>query len=280
MKVERTAVRLFSVLAMALAPMAYAQPEEAAVTAHRLMIRSGLSVQLRGFTAHIQREIKQNPAGLDEKMVAALSDAAKEAFRADLLQEDMTARVAKKITVGDMKAALTWLDTDAGQRVTLAEELSSAAFDQKRFLEYTEDLNAKPLLNKRKKLMSELVSATNAVRAVAATQEAIALGIAIGMDSLQPKERRVGEAALRGRVREMMQPEKLQAALAQQLPVLFAYEYREVSDDDLAGYVGFLKTAAGKRYQDGMTGAFIEGLGRAAVQVGELAGQRQRQTAM
>ena len=35
-------------------------------------------------------------------------------------------------------------------------------------------------------------------------------------------------------------------------------------------------SAEGKRYQDGMTGAFIEGLARASVKVGELTAQRKQ----
>jgi hypothetical protein len=118
------------------------------------------------------------------------------------------------------------------------------------------------------------------VKAATATQETLALGVAMGMDALQPKERRAGEATLRRHLRMMMPPEKVNAALAESLPMLYAYNYRDVSDADLQGYFGFLKSVGGKRYQDGMTAAFLESLGRASVQVGELVGQRQRQTAM
>jgi hypothetical protein len=108
----------------------------------------------------------------------------------------------------------------------------------------------------------------------------MALGVALGMDSLQPQERRIGEARLRARIRQAMPAEKIQAGFAQQLPLAYAYTYRDVSDADLAGYVGFLKGAAGKRYQNGMNAAFMEGLARASVQLGELAGTRQHQTAL
>lgn len=269
---------VISSLAVFLASPANAQSDEAAATAHRLVIRSGLSVQLRSFTGQIDSEIRQNPARLDQKFVNILADAAKEAFRAESLQEDITGRVGKKLTVADMKTALTWLESDAGRRVTQAEELSSTSFDVKSLQAYAERLKAKPLSAKRQQLIAELLSVTNAVKAVAGAQEAMALGVALGMDSLQPPERRAGEAALRGRIREMMPPEKIQAVLAEQLPVMSAYTYRDISDADLAGYVAFLKSAGGKRYQDATTAALIEALGRASVRVGELAAQRQRQT--
>jgi hypothetical protein len=259
-------------------PGASAQSNEAAATAHRLVVRSGLSVQLRSFTGQIEGEIRQNPARLDDKLVNALADAAKEAFRPEALQEDITGRVGKMLSVTDMKTALGWLESDAGRRVTQSEELSSASFDVKSLQAYAERLKAKPLGAKRQQLIAELLGATGAVKAVAAVQEAMALGVALGMDSLQPPERRVGETALRGRIRQMMPPEKLQAVLAQQLPVMSAYTYRDISDADLEGYVRFLKTVGGKRYHDSTTAALTEALGRASVRTGELAAQRQRQT--
>ena len=244
------------------------------------MIRSGLSVQLRGFTDQLADSIRQNAGNLDANVVASLVDAANQAFRPDALQQDITARVAKKLTVGDMKAALAWLETDVGGRVTRAEELASVSLDMERMSAYAEGLKTKPLPAKREKLISELISTTGAARNAAAVAETMALGVALGMDSLQPRERRVGEATLRARVREAMPPEKMQAFFGQQLPVTFAYTYRDTSDADLAAYAGFLKGVAGKRYQDAINAALLEGLARASVQVGEIAGQRQRQTTL
>ena len=275
MKQGTRAACLLCVVAMLLAPLAHAQSVEAAATAHRLMIRSGLPVQLRGFTLQIEREIRQNAVKLDDKMVAALVGAAREAFRPEALQQDMTVRAAKKLTLSDMRSALAWLESESGQRLTRAEEQASVAVDEQQLREYAERLKAKPLGAKRQKLISDLISASSAVRAYMATQEAIALGVAIGMDSLQPRERRIGEAKLRARLREAMPAEKLQAVLAQQLPIVFAYMYRDIAEPELSAYLGFLKSVAGKRYQDGMNAAFVEVLGRASVEMGELAGQRQ-----
>lgn len=280
MQICRNAACLLSALTVWLVPAAQAQSDEAGATAHRLMVRSGLSVQLRGYAAQIENEIKQNPAKLDGQLIAALGAAAREAFRAELLQEDMTRRIAKKLTVADMKTALAWLETPLGRRITLAEELASAALDERSLRAYLEHLKATPLPEKRKGLIAELVSVTHAVRAAAATQEAMALGVALGMDSMQPRERRVGEAELRARLRQALPPDQVQAALAQQLPLVYAYTYRDLPDADLSAYAAFLKSVGGKRYHDGMTGAFIEGLGRASLQVGELAAQRHRKTAL
>ena len=149
-----------------------------------------------------------------------------------------------------------------------------------RFTQYVQGLRSQPLAEKRGQMLASVVAATNGAETVLATQEAIAAGVAVGMNSLQPKARRQGEAALRLRVRQSVRSETARSAITEQMPLVYAYFYRNVSDEDLGAYVRFLESAAGKRYQQGMTAAYVEGLGRACVLVGELAGQHQRRTAM
>jgi len=134
---------------------------------------------------------------------------------------------------------------------------------------------------RRAKLIAGLISATSALRAAAAMQEDIAMGRGDwdGLDA-NPRSGALERAGLRATVRKALSTEQVQQVLAQQMPVMFAYTYRNISDADLVGYVAFLNSVAGKRYQDAMNGTLIEGLGRASVQLGELAGQRLRQTSM
>ena len=280
MTARASALRLFSAAALLLAPGLYAQTGESNATAERLMVRSGLAVQLRGLTDQIVADIRQNMANIDQGSVERLVESARHAFRPEALQQDIAARVARKLTVGDMNVALAWLDTYAGARITHAEEVASGSIDTTRLAEYAHRLQTKPLPAERQKLISDLISATGAVRVAAAAAQTMALGIALGMDSLQPQERRVGAERLRAHIRQAMPADKVQAVYAQQLPLSYAYTYREISDADLAAYVGFLKGATGKRYQEGMNAAFMEGLAQASTQMGEFAATRQRRTAL
>ena len=153
-----------------------------------------------------------------------------------MLQQDITARVAKKLTVGDMKVALAWLDTDVGARITRAEEAASGSMDATRLAElltaYNEAASGRA---PEAHLRSDRGHRRGARRGPVA--ETMALGIALGMDSLQPQERRVGQQGC-GPILAMP-ADKLQAVFAQQLPISYAYTYREISDADLAAYVGF-----------------------------------------
>lgn len=274
-----TALSLCCALICLPAITALAQDDASVRAAQRLMQDSGLSGQLRQLPAQMESDFKQAADLLDPALAAALLAAAKTAFQPEALERDITARVAKKLTVADMNAALAWLQSAAGQRITRAEEVG-ANFDAERYAQYVDSLRAKRPSDQRGQMIASVVTATNGAETVLATQEAIALGVAVGMDTMQPTERRVGEATLRMRVRQAVRSEKVRSAITEQLPLLYAYFYRDVPDADLGAYVRFLDSAAGKRYQQGMTAAYIETLGRASVRIGELAGEQQRRTSM
>jgi hypothetical protein len=261
-------------------PPAFGQVHDPDTVAHRLLVRSGMAVQLRSFTVQVEREIRQNAVQADPKMVVDLGHAAKEAFRPERLQEEMTSRVTRKVTIADMQGAMGWLESETGRKITLAEELASATMDDTVLRQHFERLKVKPATESRRRLLAELVSVTNAIRTVAAMQESIALGVALGMDSMQPAQHRVGEAEIRARLQAVMPPDKVHAALAEQVPFLFDYIYRDIAEPELKAYVAFLKTGIGKRYQAGMDRALIETLSQASIRLGEVAGRRQQQTAM
>lgn len=275
MKARNTLTGLACALALALVGGTYAQSDEARANAHRVMVRSGMAVALRGFTAQVENGIKHSTANLQAELLPPLRRAVLEAFRPDRLREDITTLVAQKLILEDMQAAVRWLETEAGRRITLAEEVGSAVQDQGHFAAYVEALRTRPLSAERSSLIADIISAAGAVQTGAATQEAIALGIGMGVDALRPEDKRLGEAVIRGRLRQAMPPQRLRSGLAQQLPVLFAYIYRDVSDADLRSYAAFLNSSAGKRYQYGMNAAFMEGLAQASLRVGELARQKQ-----
>ena len=136
MTARTPALQLFSAAALLLAPGVQAQPDQATATAQRLMVRSGLAVQLRGFTDQVVGDIRQNMTNFDPRSVERLVESARRAFRPEALQQDIGARLAKKLTVGDMQVALAWLDTDVGTGITRAEEAASGSVDATRLAQF------------------------------------------------------------------------------------------------------------------------------------------------
>ena len=274
------ALSLCGALACVPAMNALAQDSASVRTAQRLMQSSGLAAQLRALPAQMETDFRQSGALLDQKLMETLLAAAKASFQPEILEVDITSRIARKLTVRDMEAALAWLESPAGERIARAEELGATEFDADHYAQYLRGLRGKLLPDARGQMLAVVVAATNGAEAALATQEAIALGVAIGMDTLQPAERRLGGATLRRRVQQALHSERARSAIEEQLLPLYAYFYRDLSDADLAAYARFLGTSAGKRYQQGMTDAYVESLGRASIRVGILAGEQQRRVSM
>jgi hypothetical protein len=255
--------------ALALCP-APAAAQDAASVAHRLVVRSGLSVQLRSIPKGFTEQVDEMRGKAPDALVAAMAEAGKEAFRAEALQEEIEKILAGTLKVPEMQKAIAWLETETGRRVTLAEELASATMDEASMKAYQSRLKDKPPSAARKTLLQEILTVTNSVETAVNIVEATALGVAIGVDSMQPVQKRAGVALLRAQLQKAMPRDKLKAAMQEVLPAMTSYTYRDVSDADLTGYTAFLRGADGKRYNDAMMEALSQALVGASVRMGQL----------
>jgi Uncharacterized protein conserved in bacteria (DUF2059) len=266
--------RIAALLTLAcLAPAAAAQSPEAASLAQRLITSCGLSVQLPGFAGQMKAQMEELRSQVDAAIVPALADAALEAFRPDVLEADILGDIQQRLTIDDMNAALAFLDTPAGRRVTRAEEQASTRTPAE-LEEYVRELKQKSPRDVRLSLVQELIAASYIEDITVRGMQAIALGVALGMDSTQPRERRIGQANIERHVKRALPEEEIKQELRLSLPVGYLYTYRNIDEGDLRAYLRFLTSASGKRYTQQMTEAFMGALVRASVRLGKLVDQR------
>ena len=251
-----------------LVPAAHTRPSEPLEVAKRLLQNSGLAVQLKSFPRQVEQDLAQAQGRLPDELLNALRAAAKESFSPAAMQDDLVRGIAARLTVGEMRKALVWLDTDLGRRMTRAEELASESLTPEILQTYAESLKRRALPAKRSELITGLATATKAVEGSANIVEGVALGIALGMDSMQPAQKRQGASALSEQLRRSMPPEQIREAIGAVAPTMYAYTYRDVSDADLEAYLAFNRSNSGARYNEAMMGALTEALAKAALRVG------------
>lgn len=252
------------------APAAHAQSRDAVDLAQKLVVRSGLAEQLKSYPKQVDQEMAQAKGRLPDELLAALREAAKLSYNPAELQQDIARTLAKGLAPSDMQEAIAWLETGAGRRITRAEEQSSASLSPEAVQKFAEQLGRKPLPRQRSASIAGLIEATKAVDHSVNLMESIALGIAVGMDAVQPVQNRVGFAALRERLQAAMPRDKMREALGAGMPVIYGYMYREVSDADLSAYLRFNRSALGSRYNEAVMKAFTEALTRASIGMGPL----------
>lgn len=253
---------------IAVATSAEARPNEALEVAKRLLHNSGLAVQLKSFPRQVEQDLAQAQGRLPDEMLSALRAAARESFSPAAMHDDLVRGIAARLTVGEMRKALVWLDTDLGRRMTRAEEVASEQLTPEMLQSYAEGIRRRPLSAKRSELIAGLAAATRAVEGTANIIEGVALGIAVGMDSMQPVQKRLGMATLSEQLRQQMPPDKIREAIGAVTPVMYAYTYRDVSDVDLEAYLAFNRSNSGARYNEAMMGALTEALAKAGLRVG------------
>lgn len=248
----------------------HAQSTEALEAAGRLFERSGLAAQLQPLSEQFEQGLTQNRGGIPEEALAALAEAGRKSFGVDALRGEIVGTLAQTLPAADMKRVLAWLDGRVGRRMTLAEESAAGKLTQENMQAYFESEKLKPADPQRARLIADLVAAVNAVEIGATLIEAMSLGIAVGMDSTQPVEKRIGIANLRARLRAAMPPDRLRAGMSASFPAMYGFVYREIGDADLAAYVEFNTSALGRRYNQAITSALTAALAGASVHVGEI----------
>jgi hypothetical protein len=251
-----------------------AQAQDPAQLAQRLVERSGVAVQLQAVPKSFTDQLPQLRGQVPDELLLALTDAGREAYRPELMAKEIAGILAQTLQPAEMRKAIGWLETGVGRRVTLAEERASASMDEASLKRYAEQTKNQLPSARRQKAIEELIDVTGSLDFTAKLIEGTALGMAIGMDSTQPVQKRVGVAFLRKQIEKVMPKEQLKETLRQAMPGIFGYTYREVNDADLEAYLAFLRSPDGKRVNDAITDAFGQAMIAASVRVGQLVDQR------
>jgi hypothetical protein len=251
-----------------------AQAQDPAKLAQRLVERSGVAVQLQAVPKSFTDQLPQLRGQVPDELLLALTDAGREAYRPELMAKEIAEILGQTLQPAEMQKAIGWLETGVGRRVTLAEERASASMDDASLKRYAEQTKDQRPSARRQKAIQELIDVTGSLDFTAKLMEGTALGMAIGMDSTQPVQKRVGVAFLRKQIEKVMPKEQLKETLRQAMPGLFGYTYREVNDADLEAYLAFLRSPHGKAVNDAIADAFGQAMIAASVRVGQLVDQR------
>jgi hypothetical protein len=251
-----------------------ASAQEAERLAQRLVERSGLAVQLEALPKAFAEQMGQLRGQAPDELLLAIGDAARDAYEPKQMAQGIAQTLAQILKPQEMRSALAWLETGVGRRVTLAEERAAASMDEAALKRYAEQTKNEKPRARRRQLIQDLVEATGSLEFGARMMEGMALGVAIGMDSVQPVQKRAGAARIRKQIEKAMPKEQLKADLRATMPGFFAYTYREVSDADLEAYLVYLRSADGKRCNDAIGEALTEAMVAASVRLGQAVERR------
>jgi len=209
---------------------------------------SGLESQLGSIDDLVAASLTPNLSKVPAAQKDIVRHAALDAFSSPVLQERVFGELAKVYDAQQAAAALRWLRSPLGRRITLLEMQTSTAEGMRELETFALQLKKQMPPNARIALAHELDKATGA------TDFAVELSLACARASMSaigaalPAERR-------------LDPDKIEAAIESQRKVLHEqlgqvslvstlYTYRSLTDTELETYLMFTRGDAGRWYHD------------------------------
>ncbi len=219
-----------------------------------LYVTSGLEMQVQqlapAINAGIQQSLQKGPdsGGKKEKFSKRLQSAVTQVYGAEPLKRVMLEHLTKHLNKATTNAALAWLRSDLGRKVTQMEIVAMSVKGQQEATAYYQTLEKSPPEDTRVDLVAELVLATKASEVGTDTAINIQAAIIAALLSQAPKSEDTSLAMIKGHLEK--QRDKIGESVAQQSIMSFLYTYRDLSDKELGQYIKFANSKAGQAYHD------------------------------
>ncbi len=244
--------------APATAPHAQSAGESArSDVAAELLRLSGLEQQLAFTSSSMRAQLARQQGNVPPQQVYAFQRALAE-FSPDVLQLIALARLQSRIDPAGAAAALDWLRSPTGRRMTGLEE-ASATLDA----DAAQRLAAAP--GGAETPLTRVIAIDRLNRASGAEEFGADVAIAIGLASAagaSPSEPTPEQLAALRAALETQRPVILENARASASTASLS-TYRSASDAELAEYAGFLESEPGQWYAHAMSDALLHALATA-----------------
>jgi len=235
-----------------------------------LMRKSGLDKQLEQIPAAVQAGIDQaqQQKGLSSDDMAALKRLSALAFDAKALNDAVRTHVQANLSGKDIEAALVWLGSPLGERITGLEEAASTPPAVAEMQSMAGRLAGdKARVEKMKKLDVAVQATESNVRMVLNMQVVITVAMTVSMEPDQ-------QPSVDDILHEVNKNSALlRSMLEQQILLSFLYAYRSLTDAELDRYIAFAESAAGKKYQMVTIEAVSGAMADAGRKLGSLLGE-------
>lgn len=257
---------LLTCLTLLTTPLA-ATAETDIASAESLVRASGLWSQLADFAPQIQRGIFEGLAAarLQPKEVdlERLSRSIEHAYGADRFRSIVIKLVARDLSEQHVPTLQDWYASQTGLAMTALEEAASAdPRDPGLLIQEGNGLLPK-FSNNRRELIDRLITVSKGVESAVAITIDSAVAVQRGVSCALPNVPTPSANELRQQLGS--QRAGMVQGFTAMYRAVYAKTYANVAEQDLANYVDFLHSEAGRHYADVVLNALGEAFGEAAV---------------
>jgi len=229
-----------------------------------LLELAGVRAQLVGLLSRVAVDLRPPPGQMNPADQATIDRILAQSLRRETVYGAIRDAFRPQVDRPSLETTAAWLRTPIARKIVALETAASDPGTDQKVADYAASLKASPPPARRLELLQRLDWVTGANETSVDLVAAIARGLSSAVSAAGPPESRlqpgqIGDRAaqVRARANETLREVRTMSML---------YTYQALQDEELAEYVRFSGTDAGRWYNTAMRKALVGALGRAVEQ--------------
>ncbi|HKQ63567.1 MAG TPA: DUF4124 domain-containing protein [Methylomirabilota bacterium] len=229
-----------------------------------LLELAGVRTQLAGIVSRVAADLRPPPAQMSAADRAAIDRVLAQSLRDDAVYAAVREAFRPQVDRPSLEATAAWLRTPVARKIVALETASSEPETEQKVAEYAATLKTNPAPARRLELLQRLDWVTGANETSADLVAVIARGLSSAVSAAGPPQRRLRPGQIEDRAAQVRA--RANESLREVRTMSMLYTYQTLHDDELAEYVRFSGSDAGRWYNTAMRKSLVAALGKAVEQ--------------
>ena len=239
-------------------------PKAGPTKVDELLELSGLRVQLAGLLGRVALDLRPPPGQMSAAEMATIDRILAQSLRPEAIYGAVRDAFRPLVDRPNLEAAAAWLRTPAARKIVALEIAASEPSAEPKVAEYTAAIKSNPPPARRLELVQRLDWVTGAHETSADLVAAIARGLSTAVSAAGPPENRLRPGQIEDRAAQVRA--RAQESLREVRTMSMLYTYQTLEDDELAEYVRFSGSDAGRWYSTALRKALVGSIGKVVEQ--------------
>jgi hypothetical protein len=241
-----------------------------------LMQKSGLNKQIEQIPLMMQAGIAQADQNqpsrkMTQKEMSDLNSMVAAAFNAKAMSAAVQKQIGSDLAVKDIRAALAWLSSPLGEKITRLEEDSSTPAAYAEMQAMADTLTKNTARAAQLKKLDRAVKATESGVNVALNMQ---ISMLIATSSVMPRDKRPSADEITVQVNK--NSAQMRSMVEQDTLLSFLYTYRTLTDAEVDRYIAFAESESGRKYSAVTTKGVSDAIVQASRTLGSMLGQNMK----
>jgi len=225
---------------------------------------AGVRAQLVGLLSRVAVDLRPPPGQMSPADQAIIDRILAQSLRHETVYSAVRDAFRPQVDRPSLETTAAWLRTPVARKIVALEIAASEPGADQKVADYAASLKANPPPARRLELLHRLDWVTGADETSAELVAAIARGLSSAVSAAGPPESRLRPGQIEDRAAQVRA--RANETLREVRTMSMLYTYQTLRDEELAEYVRFSGTDAGRWYNTAMRKALVGALGRAVEQ--------------